>query len=90
MANQGLGIERASRVQENQSLAVERRAEAIKDLQLGSLHQVKAAKELETMDLANLEKLITILKALQSESAEEAGVAGDVEPEVREETMMEF
>lgn len=83
MANQGLGIERASRVQENQSLAVERRAEAIKDLQLGTLHQVKAAKELESLDLQNLEKLIAILKAMQAESAEEANVSQEPE-EVQE------
>ena len=76
VANQGLGIERVSRVEENQSLAVERRAEAIKDIQLGSLHQVRAAKELESLDLANLEKLIGILKLMQAESAEEAGVSG--------------
>jgi len=74
-ANQGLGIERASRVEENKALAVERRAEAIKDIQLGSLHQVKAAKELESLDLDNLQKLITILKAMQEESSEEAGVS---------------
>lgn len=89
-ANQGLGIERASRVQENQSLAVERRAEAIKDLQLGSLHQVKAAKELETLDLQNLEKLIAILKAMQAESAEEAGVGAQPSPqeEISEEAII--
>lgn len=74
IANEGLGIERKSRVEENKALAVERRAEAIKDIQLGSLHQVKAAKELQSLDLANLEKFIEILKLMQAQSAAEVGV----------------
>lgn len=63
----GLGIERISRVSENEALSVERRAEAIKDLNLATLHEVQAAKELTEMDLTNLEKAIGIVKALKGE-----------------------
>lgn len=61
-ADQGLGLERVSRVQENQALAVERRAEAEKDRELGVLHLVKAAKELEDMDINQLERIINLVK----------------------------
>jgi hypothetical protein len=74
IANQGLGYERASRIAENQALAVERRAAAIKDIQTGNLDQVRAAKELQGMDLTQLQQLVDILKALQEDSAKEAGI----------------
>lgn len=73
-ANQGLGMERASRIQENQQLAVERRAKAIKEVQSASLDQVKAAKELQSIDLNNLMSAIEILKALQERSVEDSGL----------------
>ena len=63
----GLGIERISRVSENEALSVERRAESIKDLNLATLHEVEAAKTLTEMDLTNLEKAIGIVKALKGE-----------------------
>lgn len=59
-ANTGLGLERAARVQENRALAIERLAEAEKDRDLGTLHKVQAMKELESMDLAHLEKLLQL------------------------------
>jgi hypothetical protein len=68
-ANAGLGLERASRVQENRALAIERLAESEKDKELGTLHKVQAMKELESMDLVHLEKLIQLseyIKNLQS------------------------
>lgn len=64
-ANEGLGIERVSRIQENQALAEERRAEALKDLELGALHQVSALKELQALDIDNLGKLLALLKQIQ-------------------------
>lgn len=73
-ANQGLGIERASRVQENHALAVERRAKAIKDIESSSLDQVRAAKELQSIDLQNLMNAIEILRSLQATSVEESGL----------------
>ncbi len=59
-ADRGLGLERASRVQENQALAVERRAAAVRDEEAGMLDMVKALKELEGLDLAHLEKLVAL------------------------------
>jgi hypothetical protein len=60
MADEGLGLERISRIQENSALANERKAEAQKDRDLGLLHLVKALKELETLDLQNLERLLAL------------------------------
>jgi len=64
VADQGLGVERLSRVQENQALAVERRAEAQKDRTAGMLNIVKAIKEIEGIDISQLEKLISLSKLL--------------------------
>lgn len=72
MANEGLGFERASRVQENQALAVERIAAAQKDRDLGTLDRVKAAKELQSVDLNNLQQALEILKGLQEDDREAA------------------
>ena len=56
MADQGLGIERISRVQENEALAIERRAEAEKDRDQATLNMVRALKELETIDISHIEE----------------------------------
>lgn len=72
MANEGLGYERASRVQENQALAVERIAAAQKDRESGSLDRIKAAKELQGMDIDQLGRLVEIIKALQESDKQEA------------------
>jgi hypothetical protein len=70
-ANAGLGLERAARVQENRALAIERLSEAEHNRDQGLLDQVKAMKELEGMDLNQLEQLVrltNILKASESEN----------------------
>lgn len=67
VADQGLGIERMSRVQENQALAVERRAAAIRDQDIGLLNLVKALKEIDHVDLEQLEKLIALNGMMKSE-----------------------
>ncbi|NJL54184.1 hypothetical protein HC928_02710 [bacterium] len=66
MANEGLGVERASRVQENQALAVERIAEAEKDRDLGVYDRIKAVKELSSMDLEDLARSLEIIEMLKS------------------------
>lgn len=76
MANEGLGVERASRVQENRALAVERIAEAQKDRDLGTLDRIKAAKELTEIDLGQLEKALSILQQIQAMQSAEAGAQG--------------
>jgi len=67
IADQGLGMERVSRIQENQALAVERRAEAEKDHYAAVLDFVKAIKELEGIDISNLERLITLARLVSQE-----------------------
>jgi len=74
-ADVSLGLERVSRIQENQALAVERRAEANKDNELATLNKVKAIKELEEMDLSQLNQLIAIASALKSSENLEAQTA---------------
>lgn len=66
-ANEGLGIERLSRVQENQALAVERRAAAIKDQDAGLLDLVKAIKEIDNLDLQHIQQLISIAQVIKDQ-----------------------
>lgn len=71
IANEGLGYERASRIQENQALAVERIAEAQKDRDLGALEKIKAVKELTDIDLTQLDKALAIIRSIQEVSRTE-------------------
>lgn len=66
VANEGLGIERLSRVQENKALAVERMAEAKKDRDIGLLNLVKAMKEIDDIDLQHIEKLLGLASILKN------------------------
>ncbi len=60
IADKGLGVERMSRVQENQALAMERQAQARKDDEESLLNKVKLLKEIEGLDVAHLERLVTL------------------------------
>lgn len=64
-ANEGLFLERASRVKENDALAIERLAEAQHQRDLGTLERIKAAKELADLDLSQLERLVNIVRSIQ-------------------------
>jgi hypothetical protein len=66
-ANEGLGLERLSRIEENHELAVERKAEAIKDRELGLLSLVRAMKDIESVDLEQLEKVIGLSRMVREE-----------------------
>lgn len=79
MADKGLGIERVSRVQENQALAGERRAGAEKDRQAALLDHVKALKELEDIDIAQIEKLLVLANMLKAREMEAEAVAPQVQ-----------
>jgi hypothetical protein len=70
-ADQGLGIERLSRVQENHALAEERKAEAIKDEEIALLNHVKALKEMDSIDIDNVHKLYQILQMMRQETQPE-------------------
>src|SRR5690348_16183866 len=65
MADSGLGIERMARVEEDRALAVERIAEAQNQRSLSVYHELKAAKELQELDLNQLEKFVGILHTLK-------------------------
>lgn len=76
VADEGLGLERVSRVQENQALAVERRAEAEKDHAITLVNIIKALKELDHMDIEQLEKLMAISHSIKDQTRlDEAQVA---------------
>ena len=78
MADQGLGLERISRIEENQALAVERRAEAAKDEEQALLNLVKALKEIDTIDLTHVEKLITLSRLVKEPINNNAAPAAQI------------
>jgi hypothetical protein len=69
VADQGLGYERISRVEENKALAVERRAEARKDDNISLLNTVKALKELDTIDMNHIQQLFALQDTMRARSA---------------------
>ncbi len=71
IADRGLGIERVSRVEENKAFATERLAEAEKDRTAGFLNIVKALQEIDDVDLAQIEKLITLSRLVRAGTAQE-------------------
>lgn len=83
VADQGLGIERVSRVEENKELAFERRAKAQEDIAQARerrteslLNLVKAVKEIEDIDISQLEKLIALQSLLKEQEESQAVVRG--------------
>jgi hypothetical protein len=64
--------ERMSRIPENMSMEEERRAKARKDEQEALLSKIKAIKELESIDLSHLEKLISIANSVTEKSKQES------------------
>ena len=82
VADRGLGIERISRVQENKALAEERRAEARKDEDQALLNFVKALKEIESVDLDNVLKLINASKL--AKAMEQSQTIDETPPTVNE------
>lgn len=65
MADEGLGMERVARIEENKALAIERMAESENQRALSVYHELKAIQELENMDLDQIVKLFNILRTLQ-------------------------
>ena len=70
VADQGLGIERMSRVEENHALAEERKAQAQKDADIGLLNLVKALKEIDDIDITQLQKLLHLSELVKKHSNE--------------------
>jgi hypothetical protein len=83
-ADRGLALERASRVEENQALAVERVAEAQKDRMSGVLDLVKALKEIESIDIGQLQTLVSLSQMMKSQ---EQQAKNEVEQGGREEEL---
>lgn len=75
-ADQGLGVERISRVEENRALAEERRAAAAKDEDMALLNLVKALKEIEGIDLNHLQQLLTIASTIKSQETTSPAING--------------
>lgn len=69
-ANESMGVERLSRVQENRALAVERISESRANRDKATLDLAKAVKELEQIDLNQIEKMFTLLNILKENSIE--------------------
>lgn len=66
ISDRGLGLERASRVAENESASMANLAEAEKDKQIGYLNIVKALKEVDSVDLENILKMLTIQNTVKA------------------------
>lgn len=64
-ADTGLGAERLSRIEENKQLALERHTEALQNQEDALLSRAKAIKELESIDIAQLETLVKIAKVMK-------------------------
>ncbi len=64
-ADQGLAVERASRVEENRALAVQKLSEANKNDEQALLEKVKILKELDDMDLVHIERLLNMANSLK-------------------------
>lgn len=70
-ADQSLGLERISRIQENQGLAEERHSQAIENISDARLNRAKTMKEIEGLDVHQIEKLIAINERLSGASDSE-------------------
>lgn len=72
VADSGLGLERISRIQENEALAIEREASAQEDRTDALLNMVKTMKELESIEIEQLEKLIRLSRVMKAQEQEQA------------------
>ena len=67
MADQGLGAERFSRIDENRALGVERRAKAVADDNMALLNFVRAIKEIENIDISHLQQIVSIQQMIKQQ-----------------------
>jgi hypothetical protein len=77
VADQGLGLERLSRIEENKAMAVERTAAAHRDEDTALLNLIKALKEIDGMDLEHIERMVTLAHTIQDK------VTGETNEEVK-------
>lgn len=88
VANQGLGIERVSRVQENRALALERISQSRENRQEGALAMAKTMKELQGIDLQQIEQMLRLVEMLKVASATAPGETPVATAEQSEEAKM--
>lgn len=81
LADEGLGIERLSRLEENKALATERMAEARKDRELGFLHLVEAIAKIQSIDLESIKKIIELGSMLEQKELPRLPQEAQFEPE---------
>ena len=79
IADRGLGLERASRVQENQALALERKAAAEKDHDQALLNLIKALKEIDGIDIAHVQQLLSLSNLMKANEQQERNADDDNE-----------
>lgn len=78
-ADQGLGMERMSRIEENESLAIERKAQASRDENEGLLSLIKALKEIDGLDMQHVTQAISLMQAVKQHEREEQNRAVEKE-----------
>ena len=71
-AAEGLGVERLSRVAENQAMVDERKAKADESRDTGLLNLIKATKELESMDIDQVHKIMQLITMVNAQSAQDS------------------
>ena len=69
-----LGVERLSRTNENQMLAENRASEAVENMADARLTRAKTLKELQDIDLNQIQKMIELSKALESLQAQNVAI----------------
>ena len=68
-ADEGLGLERISRIEENKALAVERRAQAVKDENAAVLDLVRSLKEIDGLDISHIQQLMQLQQIIKGEES---------------------
>jgi hypothetical protein len=71
-ANDAIGNERNSKVEENRAMAIEKIKEAQSKNEQAELDKARAIKELSTIDLKHLQSALQILRLLEGEKEEKA------------------
>ena len=84
-ADVGLAEERLSRIPENRALAIERLAEANSDRERATLDKVRTMKELDDIDLAQLQRLLQLAQALKTIGKEDE--PAPIKPSTTQETL---
>jgi hypothetical protein len=73
-ADDGMAQERISRIEENRALAVERVAEANSNQERALLDKIKALKELESLDLYHIERLLNMASNLKQQEVDQTSI----------------